>query len=167
MLNENYAECLVKKKSPVPVMLIRVLFAVGLILTAASVLRIGLFGFIAFVTMCYFAYHTIQRLNVEYEYLLVDKVFTVDRILNRTKRKKTAEYTLEDVQVIAPENSGRIKEFESQVKKVADFTSGKHGQLRYAFIYTKSGVSEKVLFEPDDKMLRCFKQMAPGKLYEY
>mgnify|MGYP000140428525 FL=1 len=52
------------------------------------------------------------------------------------------------------------------MKKVSDYTSGDAGAVRYAFIYTKSGAGEKVLFEPDDKMLRCIKQMAPRKMFE-
>ena len=158
MLNESYAECLIKKKPPGPAPLIKILLAVGLLITAGSILLFGLAGFIA--------YHTIQNLNVEYEYLLVDKIFSVDRILNKMRRKKAAEYTLEDIQVIAPENSGRIREYDNQVKKVSDYTSGDAGAVRYAFIYTKSGAGEKVLFEPDDKMLRCIKQMAPRKMFE-
>ena len=69
----------------------------GLLITAGSILLFGLAGFIAFAAMCAFAYHTIQNLNVEYEYLLVDKIFSVDRILNKMRRKKAAEYTLEAV----------------------------------------------------------------------
>ena len=166
MLNESYAECLIKKKPPGPAPLIKILLAVGLLITAGSILLFGLAGFIAFAAMCAFAYHTIQNLNVEYEYLLVDKIFSVDRILNKMRRKKAAEYTLEDIQVIAPENSGRIREYDNQVKKVSDYTSGDAGAVRYAFIYTKSGAGEQVLFEPDDKMLRCIKQMAPRKMFE-
>ena len=156
MLNESYAECLIKKKPPGPAPLIKILLAVGLLITAGSILLFGLAGFIAFAAMCAFAYHTIQNLNVEYEYLLVDKIFSVDRILNKMRRKK----------VIAPETSGRIREYDNQVKKVSDYTSGDAGAVRYAFIYTKSGAGEKVLFEPDDKMLRCIKQMAPRKMFE-
>lgn len=166
MLNESYAECLVKKKRSGSAILIKVVLAAGIFFTAGSILLIGLFGFIAFVAMCMLAYCVIHNLDVEYEYLLVDKIFSVDKILNKTRRKKAAEYLLEDIQLIAPEHSDRLKEFENQVKKIADFTSGDRNAVRYVFIYTKSGTGEKVLFEPDDKMLRCFKQMAPRKVYE-
>ncbi len=88
MLNESYAECLIKKKPPGPAPLIKILLAVGLLITAGSILLFGLAGFIAFAAMCAFAYHTIQNLNVEYEYLLVDKIFSVDRILNKMRRKR-------------------------------------------------------------------------------
>lgn len=67
MLNESYAECLIKKKPPGPAPLIKILLAVGLLITAGSILLFGLAGFIAFAAMCAFAYHTIQNLNVEYE----------------------------------------------------------------------------------------------------
>lgn len=166
MLNESYAECLVKKKTPGSSVIVKILLAVGILLTAASILWIGLFGFLAFIGMCAFAYHMVQNMNVEFEYLLVDRTFSVDRIFSKTRRKKAAEYTLEDIQVIAPVTSGHIKEYEHQVKKVTDYTSGDPGAVRYAFIYTKSGAGEKVLFEPDEKMVRCFRQMAPRKMHE-
>lgn len=166
MLSDNYAECLVQKKTPGSALMIKILMAAGFLLTAGSIVRFGLFGFIAFVAMCALAYYTMQNLKLEYEYLLVDKVFSVDKILNKTRRKKAAEYPLEDIQVIAPEHSGRIKDYDHQVKKVSDYTSGNQGAARYAFFYTKSGEGEKVLFEPDEKMMRCFRQMAPGKTFE-
>lgn len=166
MLNESYAECLVKKKTPGSSIIIKIFLTLGIILTAASILWIGLFGFLAFLAMCAVAYYTIQNMNVEFEYLLVDRTFSVDRIFSKTRRKKAAEYALEDIQVIAPAASGYIKEYDHQVKKVTDYTSGDPGAVRYAFIYTKSGAGEKVLFEPDEKMVRCFRQMAPRKMHE-
>ena len=166
MLKESYAECLVKKKTPGSSVIVKILLAAGILFTAVSILWIGLFGFLAFIAMCAFAYHMIQNMNVEFEYLLVDRTFSVDRIFSKTRRKKAAEYTLEDIQVIAPVTSGHIKEYENQVKKVIDYTSGNPEAVRYAFIYTKSGAGEKVLFEPDEKMVRCFRQMAPRKMHE-
>ena len=62
------------------------------------------------------------------------------------RRKKAAEYTLEDIQVIAPENSGRIREYDNQVKKVSDYTSGDAEAVRYALIYTKERCGRKGSF---------------------
>ena len=164
-MDDFYTEQLIKKQADSK----DTLKKVGLIaLTVVSVLLVFVIpvGIILPVVMIVIDVLMFRNLNVEYEYLLVDKIFSVDLILNKMRRKKAAEYTLEDIQVIAPENSGRIREYDNQVKKVSDYTSGDAGAVRYAFIYTKSGAGEKVLFEPDDKMLRCIKQMAPRKMFE-
>lgn len=166
MLNESYAECLVRRKTPKAALLIKVLLAAVIVLSAASVLVIGPYGFLVFILCCVAAVKVIGNLHVEYEYLFVDRIFSVDRIYNQSRRKKAVEYALEDIQVIAPEGSGRVKEYDQQVRKVQDFTSGQEGK-HYALIYQKGGECIKVLFEPDEKMLRCFKMMAPGKILEY
>lgn len=167
MANDIYAECLVKKTTPKLGWLIKILLAAGILLSAFSIFYIGLFGFIAFLLVCLTGFYWMGKMNTEYEYLLADKQFSVDCIYNKSRRKKMAEYHMEEIMAIAPEHSEKIQNYERQVKKVTDISSGRHDANRYAFICQKSGVYEKVIFEPDDNLIHCFKLSAPGKLSEH
>lgn len=162
MMNEQYAECLVKKKTQA--VQGYVILAVGLLLSALSVLFLGVYGIVAAVLLCALSIYIGRTLNVEYEYLFAGNQLSVDRIFNKSRRKKAAEYNMEDIQVIAPVSSGSIKNFERQIKKVTDFSSGEKDKRQYAFIYQKQGVCEKIIFEPDDNLLRCLKMVAPRKI---
>lgn len=162
MMNDLYAECLVKKKSQTAAA--KILLAVGLVLSALSVVVFGVYGCIIFLLMCGLAFYISSTMNVEYEYLFAEKQLSVDRIFNKSRRKKAADYNMEDIQTIAPITSEKVKDYERQIKKVTDFSSGRTQARRYAIIYQKQGVCEKVLFEPDDNLLHCIKMAAPRKV---
>lgn len=165
MLNDSYAECLVKKRTPGYSGLLTALLALGVLLSAGSILLFRLFGFIAFLLMYLTAVYVHRLRRVEYEYLFAEGQFTVDVILNKSRRKKMAEYDLENIQIVAPVHSNKLQEFERKVKTIEDFSSGNADAKRYAMICQKDGSCKKVLFEPDERMLRCIRMAAPGKYY--
>lgn len=165
MMNSLYAECLVKRKPQSPA--VKILLAAGFVFSLFLILFLGFYGGIAFVLMCAAAFYVQGTMNVEFEYLFAENQLAIDRIFNKSRRKKAAEYSIEDILAIAPEASGKIKDYDSQIKKTTDFSSGRQEARRYAFIYQKQGVCEKILFEPDDNLLRCLKMAAPRKMSEY
>ena len=140
---------------------------IGLAAAAASILLLGPIGFILFLAMCIAALRVRERLNMEYEYLFVERQFSVDQIFNKSKRKKAAEYALEDIQLIAPVQAASLSGYDRQVKKESDFSSGRPEAEKYALIVQKSGTVEKVIFEPDEAMKKCLKSAAPSRMKEY
>lgn len=164
MNQDSYAECLVERKKPAAAALIQILLVMGILLSAGSILLIGLMGFLICVLMCLLARRVWEGLHLEYEYLFVERKFSVDRIYNKSRRKHAAEYALEDIEMIGPEHSEPLREWESRVKKTEDFTSGQDGRFRYALIHQTGGMCTKVLFEPDENMLHCMRMAAPRKM---
>lgn len=162
MMDDLYAECLVQKNSR-PAAL-KILSLAGLFVSAVSIFYIGVYGCIIFGLMGALTYYIGGTMNIEYEYLLAGKQLSVDRIMNKSRRKKAAEYNMEDIQMIAPMTSDSLKEYERQIKKVTDFSSGRSEVRRYAFIHQIKGVNEKIIFEPDDNLLRCLRMVAPRKI---
>lgn len=167
MVYDSYAECLVKRKTPACAPAVKALLAAGIVLSAGSIFFIGLYGFAALVLLCAAVPYVLGRMNVEYEYLAAEQQFSVDRILNKSRRKHETEYSMEEILAIAPEHSGTIKDLEHRIGKVSDFSSGNPEGRRYALVGQKNGVCEKVIFEPDEQMLRCLKNAAPRKFSEY
>lgn len=162
-MNDFYAECLVERGTQRKMTVAVIASAAGAALGAVSVLYIGPAGLAIFLVMGVLCFLSLRNRNVEFEYLLAGEEFSVDQILNKSGRKNMLTYLLNDIQAVAPENSAKIKEFDRQVKQTKDYSSGRPDALRYVLIHQKSGNCEKIIIEPDDKLLRCFKMALPRK----
>lgn len=162
-MNEIYTECLVKREKRKEMTALAVLALVGAIFFGAAIFVIGLWGFVGFAVMCMLSYTALQMRYVEYEYLLAGNELTIDRIMNRSNRKKVAAYTFDEIQAAAPEHTDKVKELDRNVTKSMDFSSGRTDAFRYVLICLKSGKYEKLFIEPDEKMVKGLKQALPRK----
>lgn len=165
-MNDYYTETLITRTPTPAATLLPILSAALTVISAFSILLIGFLALVPFLLFCLITKYLFGIRHVEYEYLLADKQFSVDIIYNRQKRKKAANYSLEEIQVIAPESSDRIKEYDRQVKKTTDFSSGEQGKERYVLICQQKGICEKVIIEPDARMKSSFKMAAPRLFFE-
>ena len=113
--------------------------------------------------MCYLL---LPNLNVEFEYLYLEKELDVDRIYNMEKRKKAGEFPLEKLEIMAPLNSHSLDQYNSRIIKTYDFTSKVADAKVFALIINDGGC-KKVLIEPNDALLRAIKNHFPRKVSEY
>ena len=67
----------------------------------------------------------------------MDKEISVDKILNKTKRKKVEKFETESMEIFAPINSWHLDNMKNRQLKVTDYSSGVAGQpdRRYVMIY--------------------------------
>lgn len=165
MNNEAYAEWLVKKKAPVYAFAVKGLMGF-LCLISVFLALTTMLGIIIMTVVGAATYFVFRNLNLEYEYLFVSGQLTIDKIMGRSKRKKAWEGNLEEIQIIAPSDSYLLKDYETSNMKVMDFSSGNQGAKTYAIIAQSGANASKIIFEPNDKMLHCFKQMAPRKVIQ-
>lgn len=165
MDNEAYAEWLVKRKSPayaVPAKAVMIaLCAVGLFLALSTML-----GIIALVLAVAATYFVFRNLNVEFEYLFVTGQLSIDKIMGQSRRKKVWEGTMEEIQIIAPADSYVLKDYENSNMKLLDFSTHEANAKVFGLIARKGGETVKILFEPNEKMLRCFKMTSPRKVVQ-
>lgn len=163
-MNETYVECLVAKGVPTWAQFVRIL----LVLLTAGFGFLGLIGFLLALPIAlvlgvatWFVYmHT----DTEYEYLYLDKEIKVDKILNKSKRKRAAVYDLERMEVFAPVNSYHLDNYKNRQVKVVDYSSGKEKQpeARYAFFYDGG---QKIILEPSPAFVKAVQNIAPRKVF--
>lgn len=163
MVEENYVEWLVKRKTPVYAVPAKIALAVVCMLSVLLALQTVL-GVIIMTVAFVATYFLYQSFSVEYEYLFADGGLRVDRIFGKARRKKAFECNKEDVQFTAPADSDSLKDYECSGMKVMDFTSGKGADHVYALIYQKGAEHGKVLFQPNEKMLAAMKRTFPSKM---
>lgn len=120
--------------------------------------------FLLFTVLCFVgAYLASSRQVVEYEYLYFDKEISIDRILNRARRKKVGAYTLDLMEIVAPEHSHTLDPYRETKGKVIDCrgSSDEEGARNYIAVLTNQ---EKLLFTPGRAMIDAMRQRAPRKV---
>lgn len=163
MNEENYAEWIVKRKDPVyaiPVKVIMVVLCVfALIIAMGSI--VGAIFLLALLALTYFVF---LNLSVEFEYTWIDGDLAIDRILSKARRRKVLKCQKEEIQFVAPSDSYMLKDYEKNGMKVKDCSSGQPGASTYSLIYQRGSECVKVIFEPNEKMLRSMRLSIPGKM---
>ncbi len=163
-MNEDaYAEWLVKRKDPVYAIPVKILMIVLCLISVMSALQTVL-GVIFMTIVGVATYFVFINLSVEFEYLVVEGDISVDRILARSRRKKVINCKKEEIQIVAPSDSYMLKDYEKNGMKVKDCSSGRHDAKTYSMICQQGADCVKVIFEPNDKILRSLRYSIPGKL---
>ena len=166
-MNDTYVEVMVaRKKNPLLLPLKIVLYA----LTAVCVvmgLGNGLF-FIGAVAFGLTAYFFLPMLDIEYEYLFVEKEISIDKIMSKEKRKNVYNVDLNRMEIIAPVNSHELDSYKARGVRIHDFTSGTDDARVYSIVY-EAGAEGTVLvnIEPNEEMLRALKNVFPRKIMDF
>ncbi len=163
MIQDAYVEHLVKRKTPPYAIAVKVLlgilFAVALFMALTTYI-----GILVLLAVCALSYFVLLNLNIEFEYLYIDGQLSIDKILNRNKRKKMLECDKDSLLMLAPLDSYVLKDYEGTGVKVIDCSSGRADAKKYAFIYQSGQQRMKVIIEPNDKLLQCIRNTTPRKV---
>lgn len=163
-MNESYVECLVARKKSGGMGALKVILIVIAVLAALlGIMGIFLCLIIA-VAAGIGAYFASMHASVEFEYLYVDKEISVDKILNKTRRKKAEKFEVDRIEILAPLNSWHLDNFKNREFKVTDYSSGTAGQpeKRFAMIYDGG---RKIILEPNTEFVKAIQSVAPRKTF--
>ena len=167
MVNDNsYVECLVASKdSPV----VKGASILSLVLAVVSFIFAVLTQDPLFLLLCAVfggAYYFLSlNSNIEFEYQYCEREITIDKILNKSKRKNVAKYEVEHIQVMAPSRSYHLDEYKNKTLKTVDYSAREKNPQpdpTYTFIYDGK---ERVIFEPSAEFVTAVKSVAPRKVF--
>ena len=165
-MNDALYEHLVTRKSRFTDTLIRIGVIVALVLIviigmqtvvgSMIILIVAILGFLA---------HTFifTKLNVEYEYTLLNHDIDIDAIYSKAKRKKQLSFDFQKAEIIAPKKSHRIRSY--QPEKTYDFTSGLPDANIYAIMTNIEAKRVCILIEPDQGMLDFMKPWMGSRIH--
>ena len=89
---------------------------------------------------------------------------TIDKIINKSRRKNIFTHSLKDFEVIAYKNSGYINEYKDNVQQIIDSSSSTDDTL-FGVAYYKSQRT-LVYFESDERILEFIKKYVQYKFKE-
>lgn len=163
-MNDSYMEYMVRKKVTPKDYLCRVSM---IVLTAFFFFVSVVFSpalIIAFISAAITYFVVFPRTDLEYEYLYLDKQITVDKIMGKKSRKQVAVYDVDKIEILAPADSGRLKEYENRPLKELPLWSleQEEGHVPYVMIYNKN---QKVILDLPAEFVKMVQNVAPRKVY--
>ena len=145
---------------------VRILIIV--LIVAVAVLGMPFIGFLSFVIAVILAvlayYFIFPRLNVEYEYIILNHDLQIDVIYNKARRRHMQSFDIQSAEIIAPKGSPRLNSYRPD--KVYDYTSGNPSAKAYAVMLPMNQKNVCIYIEPDGKMVDHMKQWMGMKMYQ-
>lgn len=162
-MNDTYIELLVKKPdSKTATLLHKLMIGVGAVLFLA-----GLFTYLVFMllglVLLIGSIVPMLFTDIEYEYLLLGKEFTVDRIRKKENRKTVADYDLGTMVVMAPKGSEQLKRYEQL--KVVDYSSDSEEGNPYEIVVDGKAGKVRVLVDTTQELVDTIRRMSPRNVY--
>ena len=165
-MNDTYVEWLIERKTPGYAGIVRIgIYAFAAVFFLAGLFMMIPFLFIPGIAVAAAGYFLLPRLNVEFEYLYLQRSLSIDRIFSKEKRKKAAEYDLDKMEIFAEEGAWQLDQYKNMTLKTLDFTSGYPDRRRFVMVIREGGEGLKVLLEPDQKIVDAIKQIYPSKVF--
>ncbi|NLG04069.1 MAG: hypothetical protein GX567_09625 [Clostridia bacterium] len=166
-MNDSYVECMVPRKSSPFSGLIKVLvYALTAICVLLAVMGLPIL-FIPAIALGLVIYFLLPGLSVEYEYLYLDKEISIDKVLNKQKRKRVRVLDLNKMELLAPDTSHELDSYKSRRIKIQDYSSGNPENKKHIMVYNGGNGTELICLEPNAAMIKCIKTVSPRKIFEY
>lgn len=160
-MGDFYTEQLIKKQTSMKDVVIKAVLVAAAIVSVLTIFIMPM-GLIIPIIVIVLVWFLITRLNVEYEYLYVNGDLDIDKIMNKSKRKRVFSANADAVELLAPVGSPRLDQFQNA--RVLNLSSGSPDARLYALIVSGNGQMTKLIFEPNDTIIEGFFILAPRKV---
>ncbi len=167
---EAVVECLVQSKKTTKDYIARglILFldiVVIVILVISFMLYVPFIGIIFVAIAVPITYFVFRNTNLEYEYAFFDGELNVDKIMNKRVRKKLGTFNFSRLEIMAPEDSERIKTGLNNRKQI-DYSSHNPKDTAYvAVLYNDKNNLVELKFNPSEELLKSIQNKYSRKLY--
>ncbi|MBQ3795636.1 MAG: hypothetical protein II842_05035 [Butyrivibrio sp.] len=168
MVSDNsYVECLVSSKaSPLMVVLKGITLALTIVFfISAFLLGFGIVGLILTIAAGVAYYFVSLNASIEFEYQYCDREITVDKVLNKSRRKNIGKYDVGRIEAMAPSKSYHLDEYRNKTYKVLDFSAREKDPQpdpTYTIFYDGK---EKIILEPTREFVEAIRNVAPRKVF--
>ena len=162
---ENITELLVKKDKD-KLYLIKKLGLIIISVIIALLVFIFFNNNVAFVLLLFVGITLIavklsERLDVEFDYCLVEANLEIDKVYSQKTRKKYISVDQATIELVAPAESDKLKEF-SSLKSI--YVTNKSDAENYVVVCVAKGARCKLYIKGDDKLINQFKRFIPRKV---
>lgn len=118
-------------------------------------------GVIMFLVAALLWFFVTPLLNLEYEYSYLNGELSIDKIFNKSRRKKWVVYDLKSAELVAPADSDSIKRH-LHGKKISDYSSGFEPDSEKVGIVLKGHMgAEIILLKKNYRLINAIRDMKP------
>ncbi len=120
-----------------------------------------------FAVVWYFAYIFITQRNVEFEYILTNSEFDIDKIAAKKKRTRLASFDFKKAEIVANINDNNHNSaLKDTSAKILDYTSNTDDKSNVYFVIVMiEGERQVILFEPTSRMLENIYKFNPRNVF--
>jgi len=166
-MGDSYVECLVSRNRENKYQIIKIVMYV----LAGICILLALMGipflFIAGVAIGVAGIFAVPSPDIEYEYLYINKELSIDKIIEKSKRKAVASYDLNKMEVMCPVNSHELDSYKSKNLPIKNYASNMEDAKNYAIVYRDEKTECIVYITPNEELKQAIKTVFPRKLVEY
>ncbi len=166
-MSDLYTEVIVKRKATMKDAVLKALLIAATVLAVLAALftAAGMIGFLVAVALLIADYFLIPTFDVEFEYLYVNGELDVDKIMSKQKRKRVYSADIKELEIMAPSNSHALDSYNHNGNlKTYDFSSKEADHKTYTMIIKGEKELQRVIFEPNDVILKDMKRVAPREV---
>ncbi|HOD92568.1 MAG TPA: DUF6106 family protein [Clostridia bacterium] len=123
------------------------------------------YSFIIWLAAVYACYRIIASRKYDYEYIFVEDTMTIDKIINKSRRKNIFTHSLKDFEILAYKDSAYANEYANNVQQIIDASVPNSEDTIFGVAYYKS-MRTLVYFEQDDRVMEFIRKYAQYKFKE-
>lgn len=165
-MGDLYVECLVSRDRDNKIFIERTaMYVLGGAFCLASFVTTSIFLIVGIVLIV--LGYALFNPDYEYEYLLLNKELTIDKIIAKQKRKTVAEYDLSKMEVMCPINSHELDSYKARKVSMKNFDSGKADAKPYVIVLKDENGDQLICIEPNEELMKTIKTVCPRKVVEY
>ena len=167
-MGDSYVEVLVERERNTTYFIQKIVMYVLCAIFILAALSTGLtLFFIVGIGLGVIGAFVVPNPDYEFEYLLVNKEFSVDKIIAKSKRKTLASYDLNKMEFMCPLGSHQLDSYKNKKVTVKNFSSDKEGAVPYVIVYHDENGDQLIYVEADPKLLTAIKNVLPRKVLEF
>jgi len=132
----------------------------------AIMLNIPMIPYFLFFACCYGIYWVWAQLDLEFEYSFTNGDITVDKIINKKKRKRVISFDAKNVEEIGEVKdaaaAAKLCAGKTNVHRAAETADGVGG---WYIVYSRDGAGKSLLlFSPNEKFIKAMKPFLPVRV---
>jgi len=103
--------------------------------------------------------------NAEYEYALIDKELTVDRITSKSSRRRCGTFNMSRLEIMAQYGSDKLRDVEKRALKTYNFSANIDINNTYVLVVPCNKEIVRIILDPDERMKLNIWKLAPSKVW--
>ena len=132
----------------------------SLLLIAA--IPFGVFLPVGFVVATIFLF---RYYNAEYEYSLLEKELTIDRIMSKSSRRRCGIFNIARLEIMAQYGSDKLKDTERRNYKTYNYSANIDINKTFVLVVQSNKEMVRIILDPDERMRENLWKLAPSKVW--
>lgn len=164
-MTDTFYELLIERKKDTASLFIKIGAGLLVLLSLFFSLLQPIFLFIAVAIGAATYFFIFLKLDVEYEYSILNSEINIDIIYAKSRRKRIMTFDAKDIILLAPANSGSLKQYEN-LKKI-DYSARDISEPAYGVIVGANSSTQYLVLQLNEKFISLIRNYNPRSIQAF